>query len=73
MEQLTDHEAYLAMFAFLEAYYSNTKSEDVGGLLGAMSLLPDGKPADVAIAADWAKAIATAKAGNVSAALRLRY
>jgi hypothetical protein len=71
MRQLTDQQAYLAMFAFLEAHYSRTGSEDVGALLGDLSLLPDGSPADPAVKSDWAKAIADARAGRISANTRL--
>ena len=48
MDALTDQQAYLAMFRFLENLYSTTQSNDIGGLLGSMSLLADGVPADSA-------------------------
>lgn len=72
MAQLPEKQAYLAMFAFLAAYYQSTKSDDIGALLGSLSLLPDGGPADPAVINDWSKAVADAKAGRVSANLELR-
>ena len=50
---LTDKEAYEAMFAFLEQVYKRTKSDDIGSLLGNIGYLPDGEPADPAIWGDW--------------------
>ena len=69
---MTEHEAYLAMFAFLEAHYQRGPSEDIGALLGALSLLPDGSPADAAMAADWREACKAVHEGRVDAAMRLR-
>jgi hypothetical protein len=60
------------MFAFLEEYYRLTNSDDIGGLLGSMSLLPDGGPADSTIAEEWAEAVEAAVEGRVSADLQLR-
>ena len=70
--KLEHDEAYLAMFAFLDAHYSRTKSDDIGGLLGDMSLLPSGSPADPAVSEDWAKAVAAARAGKVDATMKHR-
>lgn len=69
---MTEHEAYLAMFAFLEKNYGRGPSDEVGALLGALSLLPDGTPADPAMAADWVAACNAAREGRVDAAMRLR-
>ena len=52
MTQLTDREAYFAMFAFLEAHFSRTGSADIGALLGELSTLPDGSPADPTVVSD---------------------
>lgn len=52
-KKLDIQEAYNAMFEFLANYYERTQSDDVGALLGSMSLLGDGKPADPAIWQDW--------------------
>lgn len=69
MPTLTDQQAYLAMFAFLEAEYLLTASDVIGALLGSMSLLPDGSPADLAIKEQWSKAVAAALGGNANAVL----
>ena len=69
MTHLTDRQAYLAMFAFLEAQYRLSGSSEIGALLGSLSLLPDGSPADSAIKEDWAAAIAAAVSGQVGAGL----
>lgn len=71
METLTSEQAYAAMFYFLDQFYTRTKSNDVGGLLGAMSLLDDGLPAD-AIVADWQEAVQLATKGGDAPSLTLR-
>ncbi len=48
--------AYKAMYNFLEEYYLRTKSDDIGSLLGDISLLTDGTSADPAVKNDWNKA-----------------
>jgi hypothetical protein len=72
MDPVTDKEAFLAMFAFLEDYYARTKSDDVGALLGSLSLLPDGDTADPASWQDWQRALQKAKNGTIDARLKLR-
>ena len=59
--KLTTHEAYAAMFTYLLDLYERTQMDDLGGLLGSMSLLPDGTPADPAIWSDWLKAVQAVK------------
>lgn len=71
MTELTKKEAYLAMFAFLDEYYNLTKSDDIGGLLGSMSLLADGHPSDPAMLEDWLEAIDKVKSNQVDASLKL--
>lgn len=65
---LTGEQAYAAMYYFLDQFYQRTQSDDVGGLLGSMSLVA-GEPADSAIGGDWEEAIEYAlgggKAGNL--------
>lgn len=72
MDRLTDREAYAAMFAFLVHWYEMTRSEDLAGLLGSMSLLADDRPLDPAVWEDWLAAIRDAKAGCVDLQLRLK-
>ena len=69
MLNLTEQQAYLAMFAFLEAEYRLTSSDEIGALLGSMSLLPDGSPADPAVKEQWTEALATALGDRVDATL----
>lgn len=45
---LTSHQAYLVMFEFLRRYYERGQSDEIGGLLGGLQLLPDGQSADPA-------------------------
>lgn len=71
MISLTANQAYLAMFKFLEEHYRQTASDDVGALLGSMSLLSDGAPADGALEQQWKTAIQAAVDGEVDAAFRL--
>lgn len=71
MKQLSPQQAYLAMFAFLENQYRLCPSAEIGGLLGTMSLLPDGSPADSAVAQEWEKTIQVACSGGVNAAFIL--
>jgi hypothetical protein len=57
MNLFTTKEAYEAMIYYLEHLYSMTKSDDLGGFLGGMSLLDDGETADPAAWKDWMVAI----------------
>ena len=61
MKLLTTQEAYKAMFYYLEFLYEITKSDDLGGFLGGMSLLEDEKTADPAVWDDWLTAVNKAK------------
>lgn len=60
-ELLTIEEAYKAMFLYLENLYHLTNSDDLGGFLGSMVMLPDGKPIDPAVWEDWIKACSAIK------------
>ena len=68
--QLTQDQAYLAMYAFLDRQFS-LGCEELGGILGSMSLLADGSPADQAFVQEWQDAVAAALSGNVGAQLKL--
>ena len=54
---MTHSQAFEAMKYFLEKYYENTHSDDLGSLLGDLSLLQDGMPADGAIWLEWLESI----------------
>lgn len=56
-ETLTSLEAFKAMTCFLEKYYQQTLSEDIGSLLGDLQILEDGKTVDPAAWADWINCI----------------
>jgi hypothetical protein len=55
--KLTALQAFNAMTKFLDIYYEQTVSDDVGSLLGDMSFLRDGETADPAAWLDWMQAL----------------
>ena len=69
MSKLTEQQAYLAMFSFLEAEYRLSSSDEIGALLGCMSLLSDGAPADPAVKQQWSEAVTAALGDKVNATL----
>ena len=71
MTLLTHHEAYLAMFSYLEELYLRTSSDDIGAILGQLALLPDGKSADPAAMIDFERAIARVKTGQINGFMEL--
>jgi hypothetical protein len=68
---LTEREAYLAMYAYLEGLYNLTGVDFLGSLLGSMSLLDDGTPADPAVYYDWQIALERVRRDKVNATLHL--
>jgi hypothetical protein len=54
---LSAREAYLARFNFLDRYYGTTKADEIGALLGGLSLLSDGSPADPGYKKEWLDAV----------------
>ncbi|MEM9914382.1 MAG: hypothetical protein AAF911_05425 [Planctomycetota bacterium] len=64
--------AYAAMFDFLSRYYEMTNDDGVGGLLGGLSLLNDGQPADRAFWADWMTSFEKASQGSVDLGLKTK-
>ncbi|NOK16311.1 hypothetical protein [Corallococcus carmarthensis] len=69
---LTIKEAYAAMFEYLKELYGMNPSDELGGLLGSMSLLDDGTPADPAVWSDWMLAVRKARQGAVDLRLKLK-
>jgi len=57
------------MYSFLDTHYQRSRADDVGVLLGSMSLLSDGRPADPAVESDWLAAVEAALSGSVDAAM----
>jgi hypothetical protein len=70
-DQITVREAYTAMYLYLERVYGFTGSDDVGGLLGSLSLLPDGQPADPAAWTEWTRAVKGSRASGSNCQLEL--
>jgi hypothetical protein len=69
-DTLTSKQAYAAMHVFLQTVYKHG-GRDIGGLLGDMSLLNDGGPADPSIEKFWTEAVRAAKDPNVDIDLKL--
>lgn len=72
MSTMTDKQAYAAMYRFLKGLYLRTKSDYLAGLLGGMSTLEDGSPADPAIVNDWREAVTYALEGGKPDSLELK-
>jgi hypothetical protein len=70
MTVLTDKQAYEAMFYFLDQRYEKIKENALASLLGDMSTLSDGGPADPAIENNWRKAIEFALNDGVASRLQ---
>jgi hypothetical protein len=68
---MTEKQAYSAMFYFLNQWYKRTNSNELGGMLGSMSLLDDGCPADPAIVSEWQEAVQFALKGGQPDPLKL--
>ena len=64
MTTMTDKQAYAAMFYFLKQIYYRTRSDDLGGFLGDMSILQNGSTADPAVLHDWDEAVEYALKGG---------
>ena len=72
MPNLTEQQAYWAMFSFLEGQWESNRSDYLGALLGSMSLLADGSPADSAHKYEWQSAVQAALSGHVPAGIALK-
>jgi hypothetical protein len=64
--RLSSLQAYLAMFEFLRRHYERGPTDEIGGLLGGLSLLADGGTADPAVWPDWEEAVASVLAAEGS-------
>ena len=56
-QEITVRQAYLAMFEYLRRYNERSQSDEIGGLLGGLSLLADGGSADPAALRDFLDSI----------------
>jgi hypothetical protein len=70
MAVLTEQQAYEAMFYFLDQRYQKLKEGALASLLGDMSTLSDGGPADSAIENYWRKAVGFALSEGVASRLQ---
>ena len=52
-ESLSAKRSYIAMLYFLENYYAQTGSDEIGALLGSLSLNADEMPMDAAMWQEW--------------------
>jgi len=66
----TPGDVHAAIGAFLDAHYARTYSDDVGALLGQLTLLRQARPADAADRRRWNEAVSHALAGTGRARLR---
>ena len=55
---MNESRAYQIMFRFLEDRYFRVPNDELGGLLGDLTILANGMPADQAVVGDWERAIA---------------
>lgn len=69
---LTEKEAYAAMYAYLNALYESTKSDDLGGFLSDMSTLEDGTTADPAVWHECLECVNQAKQAQVDTSLGIQ-
>lgn len=69
---LTEKEAYAAMYAYLVAVYNRTQSDDLGGLLGDTSTVGDGETADPAVWYEWLRCVERVKQNKVDTSLRIQ-
>lgn len=72
MKRLTEREAYVAMYAFLQHWHGLTQSDAIAALLGSMSLLQDDIPFDPALWDDWLDAIKAVESGTVDVYMTLK-
>jgi hypothetical protein len=59
-KQQTSSEEYAAMFAFLDACANHSYPNDVGGLIGQLTVMRQGMPVDRAHERQWRKAVSLA-------------
>jgi hypothetical protein len=70
--ELTPKDAYVAMYLFLSELYERAGYDQLGGLLGGMSLLDDGTPADPGYWDDWLRMVEKAKSQRANIRLDIK-
>ena len=63
---LSVRQAYFVMFEFLRQRYERGPTDEIGGLLGSLSLLPDGQSADAAMLTDFEEAVTAVLAAEAN-------
>ncbi len=69
--QMSAKEAYAAMYLFLSELYEEYGFDQLGGILGGLSLLDDGTPADPAYWQDWLRMVEKSRGQNPDIGLHL--
>ena len=72
MSDLSKEQAYLAMIAFLEMIYARSGSDDIGSLLGDLSLLQVRSSADPAAIKDWDAAVSIVISGDFTGSHKVK-
>ncbi len=70
-KKLTVEEAYDAMFGFLKLHYERLHGDEIGALLGSMSLVEPKVPLDQAYWDDWEKCVDDALQGKIDSKLTI--
>ena len=70
--RLTPQEAYAAMYLFLSELYDRGGYDELGGILGGMSLLEDGTTADPAYWHDWLLIVEKSRGQNPDMGLHIK-
>ena len=71
VDKITIKEAYLATYEFLSLLYDRTKSDELGSILGDLSLMSDGTTADPAALKDWIRCLEKVSRKEVDASFRI--
>jgi len=71
--KLSEKQAFQAMYLFLEKHYQMTGADDIGSLLGVLSLSEDGKTIDPALWEDWLAAVESVAKGIDESHFKLRF
>lgn len=71
-KSLSVAEAYDAMFDFLEEHYNALHGDQIGSLLGSMSLMEDCRPLDPALWETWERSVSKAISGEINSKLVLK-
>jgi len=65
-DRITVEQGYRAMLLFLDEYFQLTRADEIGALLGGLSLTEDGKSMDPAMWDEWVSAVDRASSPSPS-------